>query len=360
MARNKNGITAIERAYKILEQLKKNTDKEHTTTSAKVANTIEDDGKISTDTRNDIILTLANVLNNNGRKPEEDWRIVFDWYVNNYGSGEDEGKQFSTKGLYYNHIFSHEEIDALIDGVRFLKTLDTAAADRIIKKITENLTTKFYKAPTGISRIRETLLADRDLLRENLFSIQRAIEKSKKISFTFNSYNKDKKLEKVSECTLSPYYIVASDGRYYLIGAWNSKKMAFYRIDLMTDLEITDEKALNKKDIKGLPQIWEEDFTIKHLNMSFDDPVTITLKISKDAYGKPGFTFLYNSFGDTFTYVKEADGYDIVRVRCSPYGMTNWAMQYSDRVEVLEPQEVRDKVIEKIKAMNEKYGIKNL
>lgn len=203
-------------------------------------------------------------------------------------------------------------------------------------------------------------LADRDLLRENLFSIQRAIEKSKKISFTFNSYNKDKKLEKVSECTLSPYYIVANDGRYYLIGAWDSKKMAFYRIDLMTNLEITDEKALNKKDIKGLPQIWEEDFTIKHLNMSFDDPVTITLKISKDTYGKPGFTFLYNSFGDTFTYVKEADGYDIVRVRCSPYGMANWAMQYSDRVEVLEPQEVRDSVIEKVKAMNEKYGIKNL
>ena len=349
MARNKNGKKVIERAYKILEQLKKNTDKDHTTTSAKIAAMIEDD-KISTDTRNEIILTLADLMNDDGKKDEKDWRIVFDWYTNKYISDDENEKQFSTKGLYYNHIFSYEEIDALIEGVRFLKTLDTAAADRIIKKITENLTTKFYKAPTGISRV----------LRESLFRIQRAIEKSKKISFTFNSYNKDKKLEKVSECTLSPYYIVANDGRYYLIGAWNSKKMAFYRIDLMTDLEITDEKALNKKDIKGLPQIWEEDFTIKHLNMSFDDPVTITLKISKDAYGKPGFTFLYNSFGDTFTYVKEADGYDIVRVRCSPYGMTNWAMQYSDRVEVLEPQEVRDKVIEKIKAMNEKYGIKNL
>ena len=359
MARNKNGKKVIERAYKILEQLRKNTDKDHTTTSAKIAAMIEDD-KISTDTRNEIILTLADLMNDDGKKDEKDWRIVFDWYTNKYVSDDENEKQFSTKGLYYNHIFSYEEIDALIEGVRFLKTLDTAAADRIIKKITENLTTKFYKAPTGISRIRETVLADRDLLRENLFSIQRAIEKSKKISFTFNSYNKDKKLEPVGDCTLSPYYIVANDGRYYLIGAWDSKKMAFYRIDLMTDLEITDEKALNKKDIKGLPQIWEEDFTIKHLNMSFDDPVTITLKISKDTYGKPGFTFLYNSFGDTFTYVKEADGYDIVRVRCSPYGMANWAMQYSDRVEVLEPQEVRDSVIEKVKAMNEKYGIKNL
>ena len=193
MARNKNGKKVIERAYKILEQLKKNTDKDHTTTSAKIAAMIEDD-KISTDTRNEIILTLADLMNDDGKKDEKDWRIVFDWYTNKYISDDENEKQFSTKGLYYNHIFSYEEIDALIEGVRFLKTLDTAAADRIIKKITENLTTKFYKAPTGISRVRETLLADRDLLRENLFCIQKAIEKSKKIRATTRT-NSLKRLE---------------------------------------------------------------------------------------------------------------------------------------------------------------------
>ena len=35
--------------------------------------------------------------------------------------------------------------------------------------------------------------------------------------------------------------------------------------------------------------------------------------------------------------------------------MANWALQYSDRVEVLEPENVRNAVIEKINALNTKY-----
>lgn len=49
---------------------------------------------------------------------------------------------------------------------------------------------------------------------------------------------------------------------------------------------------------------------------------------------------------------------DIVKVECTPYGMVHWALQYSDRVEVVEPQEVREAVIEKVRNLNEKYGIK--
>ena len=48
---------------------------------------------------------------------------------------------------------------------------------------------------------------------------------------------------------------------------------------------------------------------------------------------------------------------DIVEVVCSPYGMVNWALQYSDRVEVLEPIDVRNKVIEKINKLCMKYGM---
>ncbi|MEG0913970.1 MAG: WYL domain-containing protein [Oscillospiraceae bacterium] len=47
---------------------------------------------------------------------------------------------------------------------------------------------------------------------------------------------------------------------------------------------------------------------------------------------------------------------DIVRVECSPYAMVNWALQYSDRVEVVEPAEVRDAIIEKVRNLNSKYG----
>jgi predicted DNA-binding transcriptional regulator YafY len=35
--------------------------------------------------------------------------------------------------------------------------------------------------------------------------------------------------------------------------------------------------------------------------------------------------------------------------------MVNWALQYSDRVEVLDPLSLRNEIKEKIKALNTKY-----
>lgn len=45
-------------------------------------------------------------------------------------------------------------------------------------------------------------------------------------------------------------------------------------------------------------------------------------------------------------------------MKCSPYAMVNWALQYSDRVEVLEPVEVREQVIKKIKNLAIKYEVR--
>ncbi len=68
---------------------------------------------------------------------------------------------------------------------------------------------------------------------------------------------------------------------------------------------------------------------------------------------------MYDWFGDTFKYIKTEETFpydDIVEVKCSPYAMTNWALQYSDRVEVLEPELVRNMVIEKVKNLTKKYN----
>lgn len=99
--------------------------------------------------------------------------------------------------------------------------------------------------------------------------------------------------------------------------------------------------------------------------MSFDNPVKIKLRIKspkeKDNPSKPlraDYTFMYDWFGDTFKYIRteESEPYDdIVEVKCSPYAMANWALQYSDRVEIIEPESVRNMVIKKVMSLNKKY-----
>lgn len=123
--------------------------------------------------------------------------------------------------------------------------------------------------------------------------------------------------------------------------------------------------SVSKWKVDNLPQSWSEDFQLSHLNMSFDNPVKIKLRIKspkeKDNPSKPlraDYTFMYDWFGDTFKYIRteESEPYDdIVEVKCSPYAMANWALQYSDRVEIIEPESVRNMVIEKAMSLNKKY-----
>jgi hypothetical protein len=91
--------------------------------------------------------------------------------------------------------------------------------------------------------------------------------------------------------------------------------------------------------------------------MSYDEPINITLKINRiqNKWGDAGYTFLYDYFGNNFNHIKDDGDYAIVKVKASPFGVINWAMQYSDRVEVIEPKSVRDEVINKIKVLNKKY-----
>ncbi len=142
------------------------------------------------------------------------------------------------RGLYYRHTFSYEEINALIEGVLFSRSLDTKTARHLVEKIEEHLTTRFYKkGPKNICTIREPMRPGWDRLRENLLLIQRAIDDGVKLSFQFNGYDRNGELVPVhpDKTVVSPYYIVANGGRYYLLACPERKNSMFiWRIDLMT------------------------------------------------------------------------------------------------------------------------------
>ena len=277
-------------------------------------------------------------------------------------------------------------INDLIDGIWANRTLDSKSAEQLTKKVEEHLTTKFYKrGPKQICKVQEPQLVDRTQLKENLWTIQKAINNNVQISFQFNGYTCQKKLVPVrpNRDVVSPYYIVVDAGRYYLLACKEITKedgtikraMSTWRIDLMTDIEIPVDKKksqiqgmkrIPKSEVQNLPLEWSEDFQLSHMNMSYDEPVDIKLRVSRPDWSynpnkdvRAGYTFLHDYFGDAFRYVcteQTAPFGDIVTVKCSPYAMTNWALQYSDRVEVLEPEWVRERVVEKIKRLNEKYG----
>ena len=377
MARSSNRPSQFERGYRILEYLRWNSDRTHPVTQAGMRRDEELRSYLGgKEAFRDLILNMVSAMNfgDYGLRPKEEWKLNFKEFEERYGGEleeEEDGEaplldELYIRDLYYQHSFTYEEVDRLIEAVLLSGTLATGEAKALTEKLERCLVARFYpQGPKQICTVLTPKLTSPEKLRENLLAIQRAIDGHRKISFFFNAYGRDKQLHRVREArdVLSPYYVAASGGRYYLLACGEGRTdMSIWRVDLMTDIQVMGERALIKGGVQGLPPQWTEEFQLSHLNMAYDKPVSVLLRVGHGEKGGPvSYTFLHDWFGGTFRFVKTEAGpppSDLVRVDCSPFAMVNWALQYSDRVEVLEPISVREKVIQKIRALEGKYQIR--
>lgn len=63
-------------------------------------------------------------------------------------------------------------------------------------------------------------------------------------------------------------------------------------------------------------------------------------------------------FGLDFVIMRiETENEAVIQVKSSEQAMVFWAMQYGEYVEVLEPENIRDRIKENIREMAEKYKV---
>ena len=130
------------------------------------------------------------------------------------------------------------------------------------------------------------------------------------------------------------------------------ENVQIYRLDLMTDAKIEDEKRKNMRDIPELAHATEKEYMEKHLNMYYDKPCTIKIKLNRNCYG-----YIYDAFGKKYTFIRELDvTYDEVEVVCSENAMVEWVITYCDFAEVIRPLALRKKICEKLLKLQSLYG----
>lgn len=285
-------------------------------------------------------------------------------------------------GLHYVHPFEYEETDRLIQLISFSDMLSVDEKKKLIGKIWE-LTVKYYTTPywdgenlkfnprAVHSRLTGNKTSDRGKLAESLKTLQYAVNNLAQVRFRFNRYNADHELVPTSEYLheLSPYHLVVYHDNYYCIGLKKGDNRVWhYRVDLMTDVEIIrDEEGkivpVELTNFEGLPILnsaWNpEKYMAEHLNMAYDEPQDIRIKIKNTDY-----TIIHDWFGDHYEKVDEVtraddDGneihYDIVKVRTSPSMIVHWAMQYGGRVEIMD-EEIREKIKKEAENVRKRYG----
>ena len=276
--------------------------------------------------------------------------------------------------LRYVHDFSFDELDTIINALYFSKTVTEEERDRLIYKLAKLSSKRYQKKWFSQNNDRPVIKnifqgivnnndASRTELKKNIALIQSAIDEKVKIQFIMNVYNAERELvpswtDKKGKAILrkvTPYHILVYNDRYYMLANYERySNLSIWRIDLMSNVKLLEEAGRPKQEIKGMTNTWNgQEYMEQHLNMFYDDPVKVTLKVPNDHY-----TMMVDWFGNSFVKWRAIDEkYDMVFVTCSEAAMINWAMQYSDVVEVLGPSDVQYAIEKRCRAVLAKLEV---
>ena len=276
--------------------------------------------------------------------------------------------------LRYVHDFSFDELDTIINALYFSKTVTEEERDRLIYKLAKLSSKRYQKKWFSENNDRPVIKnifqgivnnndASRTELKKNIALIQSAIDEKVKIQFIMNVYNAERELVpaktdnkgKAILRKVTPYHILVYNDRYYMLANYERySNLSIWRIDLMSNVKLLEEAGRPKQEIKGMTNTWNgQEYMEQHLNMFYDDPVKVTLKVPNDHY-----TMMGDWFGNSFVKWRAIDEkYDMVFVTCSEAAMINWAMQYSDVVEVLGPSDVQYAIEKRCRAVLAKLEV---
>lgn len=331
----------------ILDILKKYTDVDHRLTQKDIEEILKKEYNMEVD-RKTVKRNLMNLLDM-GLDIEYTETIKM---VPNKETGELEETSFCTD-WYMTREFSDSELRLLIDGLLFSKNIPHKQCKELIEKLKGLSNVYFDKKVKHIYNLPDNQPRNKEVFY-TIDVLDEAISKKKKVAFTYNSYGIDKKLHPRREkpYIINPYQLVATNGKYYLICNYDKfDNIVNYRVDKITNVQIIDEpcKPVDKL-VEGeinLPKHMAE-----HLYMFAGESVRVKFKTKTNLIDQ-----VIDWFGKDVDFTEKDNGECIVRVLVNKEAFFYWAMQYGLHVEVMEPLDLRQRVIDAIKSMGERYGI---
>lgn len=253
-------------------------------------------------------------------------------------------KIVSEKGYYLEEReFTDAELRLLIDGVFTSGAITDKEAHELVKKL-EKFSNRYFKS--HVSHIHSTSSgrnAENQDTMTSIATVDTAISKGKKIEFSYLQYGVDFKLhpKRTIRYIVSPYQMVNSKGKYYLIGNYDEyDDISHYRLDRITDVVILKENRKPLKSIKGLEKGFNiSEYISEHVYMYSGESERFKLRTSENMMDA-----LIDGFGKNFRVTFGEDDDIIVILKCNQSAFFYWAMQYGSNIEVLEPESMRERI----------------
>ncbi len=254
--------------------------------------------------------------------------------------------------VYLVRQFSKPELRLLIDSLLFSKHLPYSQCKELVEKL-ESLSNKYFKSHMAyIATMPEDKTNNKQVFY-NIDILDEAISEGKKVSFKYLDYGTDKKQHvKCNEdgteriYIVSPYQMVAKEGKYYLICNYDKyDDVSNYRVDRITAISMLDEKIKPFEKLK-----WADS---KRLNLAEYMKQHVYMYSSKNSHVKfrivkAMISDIIDMFGTDVRFYDETEDTVCVKVQVNEQSMIQFAKNYAPDVEVLEPVELREKVKEEL------------
>ena len=212
----------------------------------------------------------------------------------------------------------------------------------------EGLSNDYFKS--HVRHIRS--LPDNQPANSELFFtieiLDEAISKRRQVSFIYNTHDVDKKLHprkgesgQPREYLVNPYQMVATNGKYYLIGNYDKyDNVINFRLDRITGIRLLNTPAKPMREVKGLESGLDlPRHMAEHIYMFSGESIQVTFRAKR---------YLINDvidwFGKDVGFSDITDDEATVKVKVNEEAMKLWALQYALHVRILSPQSMAEDI----------------
>ena len=251
--------------------------------------------------------------------------------------------------------FEQSEISFLVDAVFSSKAINSDKAKKLAQKISA-FSSKFnQKKYNYIYKSDEISRTSNKQLFYTIDVLHEAIEQKKQVEFCYDRpyvLKESKEKQKHKRYVVNPYFLVNSQGRYYLVCNYDYfDDIANYKLDQIKDIKILETNAKPISQVKGFENGLDiAKYANENIYMFSADSVNATLRLL-DEYT---VSILADWFGSNVS-IYQKNGELFADVKANEKAIVYWCLQYGEHVELISPRQIRDKIKEAIDTMAKRY-----
>lgn len=254
--------------------------------------------------------------------------------------------------------FEPPEVRLLIDAVRAAPFITEKKTAELTEKLRGLLSEHQARETAGQAHVEARPKFDNEEIYYSIDAVGRAVAQKKKISFLYhhNAVRGNRIVrDEGRRFVISPYALVWDSDRYYVAGNYEKyDDVSVWRLDRIRRAGVTSQDARPFCEVSEYRDFFDaEDYAAKTFHLHHGEKQGVVLRCSGEALDP-----LLDKFGGELR-LSGGDG-GCFTVRADVYageGLVEWLLQYGDRITVLSPETLREKVAERIWKIGGAYGL---